>query len=130
MPRLSAVGISGLQAGEDVKAPPQKIADLLAMPGVEDVELGVLLAERRDGAQGALLRVWLNAHVLPAFQGRVLPVDTTVALCSAGLHVPDPRPVRDALIAATALVHGMPVVTRNTADFDPTGVRTINPWHA
>ena len=45
-------------------------------------------------------------------------------------HVPDPRPVRDALIAATALVHGMSVATRNVADFAPTGAKIIDPWDA
>jgi len=67
---------------------------------------------------------------LPAFAGRVLPVDTAVALRSARLHVPNHRPVLDALIAATALVHGMTVATRNVADFEQTGARTINPWTA
>ena len=90
--------------------------------------MGVLLAERRDPSQGAIFRAWLNVHVLPAFSGRVLPVDIAVAQRSARLHVPDPRPVRDALIAATALVHGMTVVTRNGADFEPTGVLILNPW--
>jgi hypothetical protein len=66
--------------------------------------------------------------VLPAFTGRILPIDTVVAQRSARLHVPDPHPVRDGLIAATALVHGMVVVTRNVTDFESTGVRTLNPW--
>jgi predicted nucleic acid-binding protein len=97
---------------------------------VQELEIGVLLAERRDPTQGAVLRIWLDSHVLPAFFGRILPVDTAVAQRSAKLHVPDPRPVRDGLIAATALVHGMTVVTRNVADFAATGVPLLNPWDA
>ena len=93
-----------------------------------ELEIGVLLVERRDPAQGAILRVLLDRYVLPAFAGRVLAVDTAVAQRCARLHVPDPRSGRDALIAATALVHGMTVVTRNVADFEPTGVPILNPW--
>jgi toxin FitB len=104
-------------------------ADLfLSVITLQELEIGVLLAERRDPPQGAVFRAWLNDQVLPAFDGRILDVDTAVAQRNALLHVPDPRPVRDALIAATALVHGMIVVTRNVADFAPTGVRTLNPW--
>ena len=95
---------------------------------LQELEIGVLLTERRDSAQGSILRVWLEGFVLPAFSGRILPVDTAVARVSARLHVPDPRPVRDALIAATAMVHDMTVVTRNTQDFTPTGVPVLNPW--
>lgn len=97
---------------------------------VQELEIGVLLAERRDPVQGAMFRAWLDSHVLPAFAGRILPVDTAVALRSAKLHVPDPRPVRDGLIGATALVHGMTVVTRNIGDFEPFGVLLLNPWKA
>ena len=93
-----------------------------------ELETGVLLVERRDPAQGAVLRSWLNAHVLPAFSERILNVDLAVAQCCAKLHVPDPRSDRDAIIAATALVHGMTVVTRNTDDFVRTGVELLNPW--
>ena len=104
-------------------------ADLyLSAITIQELEIGVLLVERRDPAQGAVFRAWLNGHVLPAFTGRILVVDTAVALRSARLHVPDLRPVRDGLIAASALVHGMTVVTRNVADFEPTGVPTLNPW--
>ena len=100
----------------------------LSVITIHELEIGVLLAERRDPSQGAEFRAWLNGHVLPAFTGRILAIDTVVAQRSARLHVPDPRPVRDGLIAATALVHGMVVVTRNVADFAPTGVATFNPW--
>ncbi|MCW0208859.1 MAG: type II toxin-antitoxin system VapC family toxin [Achromobacter sp.] len=95
---------------------------------IMELELGVFSAERRDAAQGALLRAWLEQHVLPEFSGRTLPVDTAVAQRCARLHVPDKRGERDALIAATALVHGMTVATRNVADFQPTGATVLNPW--
>lgn len=100
----------------------------LSVITIQELEIGVLLAERRDPAQGAMFRAWLNSHVLPAFAGRVLPVDIAVAQRSAKLHVPNPRPIRDGLIAATALVHGMTVATRNVADFEPSGVPVLNPW--
>lgn len=90
----------------------------------------MLIVERRDLAQGALLRAWLQERVLPAFEGRILPIDTPVARRCAALHAPNPASDRDALIAATALVHGLTVVTRNTADFIATGARLLNPWDA
>ncbi|MDD4976484.1 MAG: type II toxin-antitoxin system VapC family toxin [Bacteriovorax sp.] len=93
-----------------------------------ELEMGIGLIERRDPAQAALLRTWLNHHVLPAFEGRILAVDSAVALCCGKLHVPDPRAERDALIGATALVHNMVVVTRNVEDFEPLGVKILNPW--
>ncbi len=93
-----------------------------------ELETGILLMERRDPLQGAALRRWLDSRVLPAFSGRILAIDMAVARRCARLHVPDPRSDRDALIAATALVHDMAVVTRNVADFAPTGVRILNPW--
>ena len=95
---------------------------------VLEIEIGARLVARRDTAQGAVLRQWIDAKVLPAFSGRILPVDTAVAQCCAALHVPHPRAERDALIAATALVHRFKVVTRNTADFKAVGVGLINPW--
>lgn len=93
-----------------------------------ELELGILSLERRDLPQASILRVWMQSHVLPAFDGRVLPVDTAVALQCARLRVPNRRSERDALIAATAIVHGMSVVTRNVSDFEGTGALLINPW--
>ena len=95
-----------------------------------ELELGILLIERRDHAQGAVLRSWLESHVLPAFADRVLPIDTAVARRCARLHVPVRQGERDALIAATALVHDMVVVTRNAGDFVATGVPLVNPWQS
>ena len=97
---------------------------------VLELETGVLQIERRDKKQGAALRHWLDAQVLPAFAQRVLPVDVAVALQCARLHVPNRMADGDALIAATALVHGLIVVTRNTRDFEPAGVGLLDPWQA
>jgi|TARA_R110000850_G_scaffold58653_6_gene136101 predicted nucleic acid-binding protein len=95
---------------------------------LQELETGICLVERRDYAQGQLLRTWLDNHVMPAFAGRIVPVDARVALECAQMHVPDPRPYRDSLIAATALVHGMTVITRNVADFSIDGLKVFNPW--
>jgi predicted nucleic acid-binding protein len=95
---------------------------------IQELEIGVLQIERRDAPQGALLHAWLEDHVLPVFANRILPVDIAVARRSAELHVPDARPYRDSLILATALVHGMTLVTRNVADFAGCGVPILNPW--
>ena len=95
---------------------------------LKELETGVLRIERRDATQGKVLRTWLKHHVMPAFDSRILPVDTAVAIRCAGLHVPDRANESDALIAATALVHGLTVVTRNVADFQSSGVQLINPW--
>jgi len=95
---------------------------------VLELELGTLLIERKDSSHGMILRTWLDQQVLPRFEGRVLAIDVAVAQRCARIHVPDPRAERDALIAATAFVHGMTVATRNVRDFEPTGVQTFNPW--
>jgi toxin FitB len=100
----------------------------LSAISVLELERGVLRIERRDSAQGAVMRAWMDEHVLPTFAGRILPIDTGVARRCAKLHIPDPRPERDALIAATALLHGMTVVTRNVEDIERTGVAILNPW--
>jgi len=95
---------------------------------VLEIEVGVMLVERRDAVQGTMLRGWLEHQVLHAFDGRILSIDIAVARRCAALHVPDPKAERDALIAATALVHRLTVVTRNVADFEAMGVSLIDPW--
>jgi predicted nucleic acid-binding protein len=102
----------------------------LSVVSLFELELGIVLLERRDNRQGRKLRCWYEDLVLPEFADRTLSVDAAVARRSARLHVPDPRPERDAFLAATALVHGLAVVTRNAADFQGTGVVLVNPWVA
>jgi predicted nucleic acid-binding protein len=93
-----------------------------------ELQVGVLRVERRDPTQGAVLRRWLDFQVLAGYRGRILDVTLAVALRAASMHVPDPAPDRDALIAATAAVHGLTVVTRNTKHFEGRGVALLNPF--
>ncbi|MBD9496414.1 type II toxin-antitoxin system VapC family toxin [Ensifer sp. ENS01] len=95
---------------------------------VLELERGLLSVQRRDAAQGARLRSWLDGQVRPEFAGRILTVDDGVATRCAHLHVSDRRNEADALIAATALAHDMAVVTRNVRDFEGTGVVVVDPW--
>ena len=104
-------------------------ADLyVSVVSIHELEIGIRLSEHRDPAQGAVLRAWMDENVLPAFGERILAIDLAIAQRSAALRVPNPRPVLDGLIAATALVHGMTVVTRNVDDFEPMGVAVLDPW--
>lgn len=100
----------------------------LSVITVMESEIGILSLERRDVAQATALRRWFDEQVLPSFQSRVLPIDTAIARCAAGLHVPNRQPERDSLIAATAIVNGMTVITRNGSDFERTGVPVLDPW--
>jgi predicted nucleic acid-binding protein len=96
---------------------------------IKELELGVLLMERKDPAQGLVLRRWLEGDVLPRFGPRILDVTHAVARAAARFHVPRTAPENDAYIAATALVHGMAVATRNVGDFRRfAGVVVVNPW--
>lgn len=93
-----------------------------------ELEFGALQMLRRDERQGSHLVDWVRNRFLRDFAGRTLPVTLDVALQCASLHVPDPKSERDAWIAATAIVHDLTVVTRNTRDFAGTGVKLLNPW--
>ncbi|MFO1170209.1 MAG: type II toxin-antitoxin system VapC family toxin [Hyphomicrobiaceae bacterium] len=95
-----------------------------------EVEIGAQRIRRRDRKQGDQLLRWIEIGLMAAFAGRFIPVDVAVARRSASLHVPDPRPERDALIAGTALVHGLTLVSRNVRDFAKMGVPVVNPFEA
>ena len=126
---LRKVGSGRANASVALWADSVHAADLyISVITLQELEIGVVLALRRDAQLGAVLRNWMDRHVLPAFENRILPVDLAVAQRSAQLNVPAPPPVREGLIAATALVHAMTVVTRNVADFQQCGVSLINPW--
>lgn len=120
--RPSAIAVSGWLKTQE----PHDLA--ISAISLVELEYGVLRAECRDPPAGVRLRKWIDGQVRPSFAGRVLSVDESVALRAARLHVPDPAPEMDALIAATALVHDLTLVTRNVRDFQRTGVRLLNPW--
>lgn len=130
--------ISELRKAGDGKADARVVAWLSAVDAATfyvsavtlmELELGILLIERRDVAQGARLRTWMDGYVLPEFAERTVLIDRAVALACARLHAPDPRPERNAFIGASAIVHGMTLVTRNMADFAPMGLTVVNPWN-
>lgn len=66
--------------------------------------------------------------LLQTFSGRILPYDTEASLICARMHSPDPKSLRDSMIAAVAIRHGYRLFTRNTRDFELTGVKLFNPW--
>ena len=103
-------------------------ASYVSVITVMEIEKGILRLVRRDPVQSRILRLWLDGTIIPKFAGRFLDINLAIARRAAALHVPDPRPDNDALIAATALVHGLTIITRNTADFTPMGVPTLDPW--
>lgn len=102
----------------------------LSVITVLEVGLGVARLARKDPAQGSRLRDWYERVILEDFAERTLPITPAIARRCVELHIPDPRPDRDAWIAATALEHGLVVATRNTSDFAPTGVELLNPWRS
>ena len=94
---------------------------------VLELEKGVQALERKQPPQGGALRDWLD-HVKTAFADRILPFNEDTAVLCAAMHFPQPKPERDAMIAATALQHRMTLVTRNVIDFENTGLALINPF--
>lgn len=100
----------------------------ISVMSIMEIELGILRIERRDRLQGDRLRTWMRHHLQPAFTNRTLPITPPIALQCARLRVPDPASERDAWIGATALVHGLTLVTRNVSHFSRTGLSIINPW--
>jgi predicted nucleic acid-binding protein len=94
---------------------------------VLELEIGVQRMERKDARQGKVLRTWAET-VLQQFEDQVLPFTGQTALLCAGMHVPDLRSFRDAMIAATAQQHSFTLVTRNVADFAGLSIQVLNPW--
>ena len=96
---------------------------------VGELRRGVELIVRRDPDAARALRTWLDSTISD-FADRVLPITIEISERWALLSVPDPVPVIDGLLAATAIEHDLTLVTRNTTDIDRTGVACINPFVA
>lgn len=92
-----------------------------------EIEMGLLRLERRRPPQGRAIRAWFDG-LRRAFAGRILGFTEEASILCAAMHVPDPRPGRDAMIAAIAKEHGFAVVTRNVGDFEGLGIEVLDPW--
>ena len=91
-----------------------------------EIRRGIESIRRRDAPSALALEQWLN-RLASDFAERALPVDARVADRWGSLNVPDPIPTVDGLLAATALVHDLVLVTRNVRDVERTGVRILDP---
>ena len=126
---VSALRVRGREPQVQAWAAPIPVADqFVTALTIAEIERGVVAKARTDPAQGAVLRRWLEEHVLPAFANRVLPFDLPAARILATSPVPEQAPLDDALIAAIAQSTGMTIATRNTRHFEPLGVSIVNPW--
>ena len=95
-----------------------------------ELQVGITRASLRDPVKADRIRAWLDEAVLPSFQGRILAVDEVIARAAGPLAVARTSDTADVLIAATALVRRLRLVTRNTSDFTTMGVDMLNPWIA
>lgn len=103
----------------------------LSFVTIGEVEKG--LVKLGDSPRRAVLEKWFENDILAAFEKRILPVDKSVSLawgklCGEAERLGRKRPAIDALLAATALVHGMTLVTRNVSDMAGMGVPVFNPF--
>jgi predicted nucleic acid-binding protein len=94
---------------------------------IGEIRQGIERLRRRDPARAEVFDTWLST-VLRDYGDRIMPVTAEVAEEWGRLNVPDPLPVIDGLMAATAKLHGWTLVTRNVADLTATGVRLLNPF--
>jgi len=95
-----------------------------------EIKYGIPRVMGKDTAFGKVLEEWYVNQVRPAFKGRVLPVDLSVAECCSEIMALRTRGMADGLIAATAKIHGLVLVTRNLADFEDVEIDLVNPWEA
>jgi toxin FitB len=128
---LDATVVSELRKVGDGKADPNVTAWISAQDSrdlfisaitILELERGIQSIQRRDMTQASRLRVWMDGRVRPEFAERIISIDDAIATRCAHLHIPERRNEADAIIAATALVHGLLVVTRNSQDFQGTGL--------
>ena len=118
-------GAAGDRALADWAADAAPNSLYISVVNLMDFETGAARLERRDKGAASAVRAWMNGQVKRTFEGRILPIDADIAARSAALGYPD---ARDGLIAATAIEHGMTLVTGNSAAFKIGRVRTLNPW--
>jgi predicted nucleic acid-binding protein len=99
----------------------------LSVLTIGEIRKGIENIRRRDAPSAVAIEKWLFG-LLREHSAHILPVDLEVAEEWGRLNAPDPLPVIDSLLAATARVHGLTLVTRNVPDIERTGVASLNPW--